>query len=441
MKRFLTIMAVAAISVSAMAQTPAEKKAATLLKSVEKSEAGLANPKKAATCEPWFKLAELYYTIAEAPVASVYQGGNRNEIQLILKDEQCTTTEVVYRGTQYIVDSYADKDLYYSADGLLQFWLVTRPIMENALDKSLEKLLNAQRLDSNKAKNQAKYAELNEKIHTAYHNTGLNYYMIENTAMAQEYFTKSFGSTDNPILDRIDTVGVYYAGLMASANGDKANAKDYFKKAIAAGYAADGAIYSDLAEIYHAEGDNETFQMYLEEGFSRYPQNQQILIGLINFYLESGTNPDRLFEIIHAAQANEPTNASLFYVEGEVNKKLGNFDEALKFYRKSYEIDNNYIYGIINEGILYYEKAIEIQELANAELDDDKYNAYLEQINASLKQALEPFEKAFGLSDNSPELRKPIAEYLKNIYFRFRTESDEYMSLFEKYDKIYKEAE
>ena len=163
-------------------------------------------------------------------------------------------------------------------------------------------------------------------------------------------------------------------------------------------------------------------------------------MGLINYNLDTGGDSSRLFELIHQAQANEPGNASLYYVEGDINKKLGNKEAALELFEKSYEIDNNYIFGIVNKGIMYYDEALEYQDKANAELDDAKYNALLEEVNNSLKKAIEPFEKSYELAKGDLELQVAIAEYLKNIYFRFRTQSDEYMAQYEKYNKIYHDA-
>ena len=58
---------------------------------------------------------------------------------------------------------------------------------------------------------------------------------------------------------------------------------------------------------------------------------------------------------------------ALFYVEGDVYKKLGDIENAEKLFRKSTEIDPNYIYGVLSVGILYYDNAVDLQEKANAE--------------------------------------------------------------------------
>ena len=68
-------------------------------------------------------------------------------------------------------------------------------------------------------------------------------------------------------------------------------------------------------------------------------------------------------------------------------------------------------------------------------MDDAKYNALLEQLDASLENAIAPLEKAFTLTED-PELQAYVAEVLKNIYFRFRDRGDEYRANYEKYNSF-----
>lgn len=431
-------MMAAAITVSAAAQT-LSKKEQDLLKYAEKLENSLQNPKKAGTWEPWFKLSQAYYDIYAYPTADVYQNAQQFEVRLLTKGKQFTTEERVCRGETYTVDCYADKDLYYDANGVLQFWLVKKPLMEDALARSLDALQKAYKLDEYAYKNK-KYPETAEKIHTAYHNTGLFYYMAGDQATAEEFFEKAYHSTENPILNRVDTIGVYYTALMARDNGKIDKAIELFKKDLDAGYSAKGEVYAALADLYREKGEMENFKETLEKGFSAFPENQQILVGLINYNLDTNGDSSKLFELIHQAQANEPNNASLYYVEGDINKKLGNKEAALELFQKSYDIDNTYLFGIVNKGIIYYDEALEYQEKANAELDDAKYEALLGEVNNSLRKAIEPFEQSYELAAGDRELQVAIAEYLKNIYFRFRMESDEYMAAYEKYNTIYKES-
>ena len=102
----------------------------------------------------------------------------------------------------------------------------------------------------------------------------------------------------------------------------------------------------------------------------------------------------------------------------------------------SNEINPEYEFGLIGIGIMYYDRALELQEEAQNEFDDDKYNALVAQFESSLKSAIEPFEQAFAITKDQ-NIKVSIAEYLKNIYYRFSTDPDpKYLEGYKKYDAI-----
>lgn len=195
---------------------------------------------------------------------------------------------------------------------------------------------------------------------------------------------------------------------------------------------------------------------YLETGFEKYPQSQTILIGLINYYLESKQDPSRLFELIAVAKTNEPENASLYYVEGniynelrqaikgeseeEIAKKQQYFDSAVKAYDECCKINPEYEFGYIGKGIIYYNRALELQDKASMEMNQAKYEALMAQMEEALLGALKPFEQAYNTSkDNS--LRVNIAEYLKNIFYRFYSKGAEYEEGYKKYNEVVKSGQ
>ena len=88
---------------------------------------------------------------------------------------------------------------------------------------------------------------------------------------------------------------------------------------------------------------------------------------------------------------------------------------------------------------MYYELAVKLSEEASNEYDDVKYNALVEQFEKALFDAIDPFEKAFATTKDDT-LKVSIAEYLKNIYYRFITKGAEYEAGYKKYDEIVKGA-
>ena len=185
-----------------------------------------------------------------------------------------------------------------------------------------------------------------------------------------------------------------------------------------------------LADIAEKKGNAEKGKDYLEEGFQKFPQSQSILVGLINYYINSNGSTDRLFELLGEAKKNEPNNASLYYVEGNICNQLGKVDDAVAAYNQCAQIDPNYAYGYIGLGQLYYNQALKFSEEAQNEMDDAKYMALVEKFESSLKACIEPFEKSLDILKDS-QTKAAVAEYLKNACFRFRTDP----VYQEKYDK------
>jgi tetratricopeptide (TPR) repeat protein len=228
---------------------------------------------------------------------------------------------------------------------------------------------------------------------------------------------------------------------------DYPTAKTYFDKCLAVNYYyEDGEVFAKLADIYTNLEQKTEARDILEKGFTMFPQSQSILIGLINYYLTNNEDPNRLFELIALAKKNEPNNASLYYVEGNIYNELRQADpekadeyiaKAVEAYDACAKINPEYEFGHIGKGVMFYNVAIEIQDKAANEMNQAKYEALVAQMEEALLNALKPFEAAYNMSkDNS--LRVNIAEYLKNIYYRFYSKGAEYEAGYNKYNDVVK---
>ena len=421
---------------SAQSKTPAEAK-----KGVESAELATQNPKKAVKPATWIKLADAYVKAYDAPAGSVVAGTTKQELQFMMGNEKpISAEEVVIGGQPYTKEIYSNKDLYFNANGQLAIIDVTQPVYEDALAKAVEAYKKAAEVDPALSKGKDIRAGL-ELISGRYINEAYNSYQFGEYAEASVLFEKAADAMETAPLSKMDTTAVYNAGFTAWIAKDYTRAQKFFEKCLANNYYYEGGeVFAKLADVYKNLGQKDAARDVLEKGFTTYPQSQSILIGLINYYLESGQNTDRLFVLINEAKKNEPDNASLYYVEGNIYKELGQTENAVKAYYKCAEINPNYEFGYVGVGILYYNQAIELQQKAAEEFDDKKYEAIVAEFNTALKNAIEPFEKAFEVSkDNS--IKVNIAEYLKNIYYRFSSDSQEYMDGYKKYDAIVKSGQ
>jgi len=436
MKNLLIALALL-FSVQLVAQP---KEVTDALKALEKAKKESLDAKKASNPATWIKLAESYTTIFDAPIKSVWLGASRVELKVLLKDQRILSTEnQKIFNTNFSVDKYEDKELYYAEDGTLAAWKVSKQYLEgNLLNESFLALVKAADVDAKGAKTKDIFDQL-VALKTRYQNEAMSAYALGDYVKAADNFELSLNTSSHKLVNQIDTVIIYYTGLTANMSKDYNRARTYFQKAIDNGYDAKGDAYSYLSEANKGLNEVEKAKEALVAGFTKYPTNQSILVSLINTYLESNDDPKKVLELIKKAQENEPSNASLYYAEGNVWKNLKDIDKAIECYKKSVEIDPKYYFGTFSIGAAYYDRAVDIQTKASEEVDDAKYEALVKQLELNLESAIQPFESCFQISTDN-EVKAVVAEYLKNIYFRFREKNEQYKAGFDKYSKFLESA-
>ena len=446
MKRIIIALAVLLSLQVANAQT---KSPEVIKKAVDAAEAASQDAKKNVKPTTWLKLAEAYMSAYTQPQGAGWVGASKQELQLLMANDKPVSSETVeLGGSVYTKEVYATRDYYFNANGLLEIINVTKPIYADALESAWKAYAQAYKVDAKQAKLKDVTAGLSD-IERKYVDQAYTSYQLGDMVGASILFEKAADVAATEPLSKIDTTALYNAGFTAWMVQDYERAKTFFEKCLAVPYYhEDGEVFSKLADVYSKLGDKAATVTILETGFTQYPQSQSILIGLINYYLENNENPDRLFELISMAKQNEPNNASLYYVEGNIYNELRQATEdeakaaeyltrAVEAYDACEGVNPAYEFGHIGKGVMYYNYAIELQDQAANELNDAKYMALVEKFEAALMNALAPFEKAFEVSvDNN--LKVSIAEYLKNIYYRFSTKGEEYEAGYYKYNDIVK---
>lgn len=430
MKKILLALAMFAAIQVADAQV---KSAADVKKSVEAAEAATQNVKKAVKTATWLKLGQEYVKAYDAPTGNILPGSNKTELTLMMGSEKpVSSEEVTVNNEKYTKDVYADKNLYFNQNGQLVIIEVTKPVYEDALERAVKAYQKAYELDEKHAKDKDVAAAF-DYIGQKYVSEAFNKYTFGDVATASKLFEKAADVEALAPLSKIDTSVIYNAGFTAMAAKDNERALKFFKRCYDLGYYYEGGeVFARLAEV-----DTLNTKKYLEEGFSKFPQSQSILIGLINYYLKNNEDAETLFGLLDKAKANEPNNASLFYVEGNIRAQLGQIDKAVVAYEECAKINPEYEYGFIGEGTMFYNRAIELQTKAQEEIDDAKYMALVKEFEESLKSCIAPFEKAFEITKDA-NIKAGIASYLKNAFYRFREESAENQTKYEKYAEIAK---
>ncbi|HBH08989.1 MAG TPA: hypothetical protein DDX40_06285 [Rikenellaceae bacterium] len=434
MKKTLIVLALLASFQVADAQSNVNSAA----KAVESALAASQNEKKATKVATWMKLAQAYVDAYGAPAGNVWLGADMTSLQLSMGNEKPSAVEMVtLNGAQYTKQVYENKNLYFNANGQLSVIEVVKPVVDNALPKALEAYKKAYELDEKHSKDKdisAGIKAIAEKLNQEAYNS----YTLGDVKKAEEYFEAAYEASAQKPCSQIDTNSLYNAAFTSWSIENFSKAKAMFDKCLGYGYYGDnGEVFAKLSDcVSHIDttaAGKAAAKDYLEQGFQKYPTSESIVFGLINYYMTSGEGTDRLFELLQQAKTTSPDNASLYYVEGQAYKQIGDLDKAAKAYDESAAKDPNYVFAYIGKGQMYYDKALELQEKAQNELDDAKYMALTQEFEVTLKKCIDPFEQAYVVCQD-PAIKSTIAEYLKQIYYRFRDQDPQYQAGYEKYN-------
>ncbi|MBR4788730.1 MAG: hypothetical protein IK030_03325 [Bacteroidales bacterium] len=412
---------------------------------VESAVAATQNAKKAANPATWLKLGQAYIDAFNAPQGNGWIGASENELNLLMsRDRVLGVREETVQGRPYTVKSYESSDYYFDQNGILSMIKVTKPVVENSLGLALDAYKQAYAVDA-KAKKTADIANGIKDVAEKLSNEAVNAYTFGDLEKASELFEAAADASVLAPFAQLDTNSLYNAGLTAwmlasKKEGEEAapwyqRAQKIFDKSLEMNYMGEnGEVFAKLSDIADKLGDKALSKEYLQKGFAAFPGSQSIIVGLINYYVNAGEDPNEIFKLLDLAKANEPNNASLYYVEGNIRKDLGDEAAALAAYDKCAEINPNYEYGYVGRGILLYNKAVDLQEKGSNEMDDAKYQAIMQEFEAALKGCIEPFEKAFEIT-KVDDVKTSIAQFLKNACFRFRTDP-EYQAKYDKYNAV-----
>ncbi|MDR0737547.1 MAG: hypothetical protein LBF39_00575 [Prevotellaceae bacterium] len=423
MKKILFILSLLAAT-HLMAQN-----ASKTLSKVAKSDEEIQNPKKAVQAKTWISRAELFVEIWSEPVKNVMPGMSNRDVRLVLAAEKVKeTVQEDIEGTPYEVDVYDNKKLYYDDKGMLAFWSAAYPV-EGTLFTALKAYEEAISLDG-KGSNSKKIKAGLEDLQIKFQTDAYAAYNLHNYRVALSNFEGSLACSGNPLIGKTDTIVIYYVGLIARAAGDNHKALEYFGKAIDLGYTQDGDLYAAQAEVLQILNDTLTSVQLLTDGLAKYPANQSIIIGLINTFLQRGDDPKKVLPYIEQAQQNDPDNSSLYYAQGVVYEQLEDFDNAVSAYKLSLEKDVDNFYSNYALGAFYFNKAVQVQNVAAMEPDDKKYAEMVKDVDAYFDLSLPYLERAYELKDSEIA----VLESLKSLYFRLREKSPEMQQKYEAFN-------
>jgi tetratricopeptide (TPR) repeat protein len=430
MKRIILFFTSVLVASTLLAQTSTQINFRALEKKLEKSNSEIGNPKKNLNYQTWQKRGDLMIEVYEAMLLKAPVGLGLNEFTIVVGQPKQRTEEIV--DNQTVVKFEMERVNFFFVNGVLEHWTFTKSLFENPLEEALASFLKATELDV-KGKGKKKINESMTKLKYHFITEGTNCYTKKEYRCSHSSFANAVKVGESPIVNAIDTIVIYYAGLSAQIGQDYENAIKYYEKSLDYKFYSEGNVYSNLFDSYSNIGKDSEGLKYLEQGFLRFPKNEPILYSLINYYINKGEDPNIVLDLIKRAMETQPNDFSLYFAQGFLFDKLQNLEAAENSYKRALEIKPDFFDAMFNLGAIYFNEGVKFLEDANKvpAREIERYDALIAKSNESFRKSIPYMEGSYKLDPTN----KGVVETLRNLYFRFRNDSPDMQM---KYDEIHK---
>jgi tetratricopeptide (TPR) repeat protein len=313
------------------------------------------------------------------------------------------------------------------------YWAIQESKNPELMEATVNPLLSAVESYKKVYELDAKYEyaeESYEKAMIGYRNLGIIAFNKNDFNAALSYFESTTELSAKKGV--VDTSAIENSSIAAMRAGNPTKSIQYLKQLISFNSDKDGSRFIQLMKAQNLAGDSAAAKQTLMEGRTKFPNDQKLLTEELNSYLQSGKSAEAE-KLLSIAIQNDPTNHLLHYASGTIFEDLGKREQAIAAYKKSIEIKPEFWEGYFNLGAIYNNEAKRLQDIANNEKDNKKYEAGKKLAQAQFNLALPNLEKALDLAPkDSPDLL-PLLKTLKQIY--------SLMEMTDKYNEIKKRIE
>lgn len=287
----------------------------------------------------------------------------------------------------------------------------------NAVVGALEAALKCDEYDrqpNEKGKVKTRYRQAAQPIvknlRQASINAGLYYYnSLKDTDKAYKTWALYVDSANDPFFEGIDLTSdkyygdvAYYAGLAAYQNKDYANAKKYADIASKVPEMADKAseiLLFSQKETMSTPADSADYVSTLKKLRKEKPQETRYFNLLQDFFVRSN-NLEDLKAWTEEEIAADPSNKMVWGLKGDVEKETRQWDAAIASYKKSIELDPEYIHSLFNLGVTLNSKAIDQKDLLADKKTGRLTNENADKVRAILNEAKGYMERCKELDPN-----------------------------------------
>lgn len=224
----------------------------------------------------------------------------------------------------------------------------------------------------------------------------------------------------------------YYAGLAASRIPDHQKAIDAYEGIRNKGYIEnelfkESDIYKELAREYLLNNDSATFENIIEDGFVKFPSDEYFMLNKINLTISSGKTDEAVAQLEQAIAQN-PNNAQLYAVMGQLFNEDKKPDDAIKNLKKALDMEPDNVSFLSELGRVYFNMGVEKRKAADEISDVSKSKEIANESLDYYKSAMPYYEKVFELDSKN----KDAIFALRTIYYNLNMEPE-----FDKMDALF----
>lgn len=241
-------------------------------------------------------------------------------------------------------------------------------------------------------------------------NGGIQFFNEEKNKEALEFFGMYVDLGEQPMFadneevknDTLVPQIAYYASLAAMKMEDYPSVLKYAPKAKDDKEVGKYAM-EFVSTALKAEGDTVKWIASLQEGVQKYPEHPFFFGNLIDYY-SNNKKYDEAMAFADEMLAKDPQNAFNLYVKGYLYHNMGDYDNAIEYYKKTIEAAPNYAEAYSNIGLIYCLKAQDFSSHATSDVNDPKYAADQQTLKSFYEQARPYYEKARQLKPDQKDL-------------------------------------
>lgn len=381
----------------------------------EKSDSEVSNPKKSESYKTWLKRADIFFDIHTFETAGLYAGMQAKPTN----ENPFNNLERLFGkpGKILTADDNAEIWVYTRKNvtvknGAVESWEQTEFIDEQAITISAEALLKAVSLDEKGTlKDKTTTKDKAQIIKNTIINDGIAEFKKYNndlekngslTENGKRYLDKAYNlmafgyklfdlpKNETDTAFKAEQVE-FFMGLLAFNNEKYDIAEKHFSACIDKKY-GEGSPYHYLAESFAKTGDSTKFISTVKKGFEAYPDEEQLIIDLINYYM-SKNKTNEAIEYIDIAIKNNPENPSYYSAKASIYDN--GTDALLKKYEEFMEQASEYKKEAFRDRSIPAKRA-EAENKRDAELE--KAMNVVSQIKKDLDFAVEYYEKALEIN-------------------------------------------